>query len=796
MNKYLLSGGIIIFVIILTISLYFALKPKHNYPSKNDSSSNICKNNQTQCGTGCYDKSWQSCDKDKNICDSTNFSQDNDRCCVPPATLHDKIHVDAKGNQMKGGTECCQDEYWSSSGSTCCSTPVCGGFCCENTKYCDYSIVDDNEKNKTNNNPCVECPYDLCGKNCCLFNEKCFTGPAGSISCCNPYLWDPDKKICCNGSTGAISGINCKPGGNPKCTNPVCNTQKTCIAKDTCCDDVYDNNGKLYICVDQNFTPSCCPSKDSILDKCQLLKNGQYICCDEEFTLDTDLQRCVQICGNQKCDPNLSSCVGTSDFQYCKTKDCLWDGSSTPDPPNVGKNNVIFSYNGLKGLKYYYAFPTDINISQNLKRTVTYQEIDTYNKCKIDDCTGKIKEEGGSSTFDINTHKCIGNYSASSLLPSISTQPPCPYPGSCVSDNGQLTGQICLNKGVPQKAYNGNVNNVFNMQIGDCICNPGEVPSTDNCKIYDDSLCNNFGTLNNTTGKCDCTNSTGDYCENNKQCPKNCSGNGTCNYINGICTCNDNYTYSDCSEPVIRIGDQIYNTWIFRWWNGTEIVNTQFLDNGNGSLITNKSDTADSQVYKYTIDSTNENIIQLSAYYPTQKYYGIPSVPYWTSNPITLDPVTFTFDKNKNIYTSDISKTIIFNKNHLNFQSSPAIDDHYDMKTCVPGFGPLNDCSRKLFLNTSITVNMDCRGSTVWWDTLDRSCKDTLGSSASVIEKKDQTCDVDNCDAGNWRYACNVSDFYAQKSLTKDKIDATRCDYSSVVASGDFLLPNGFMKYN
>jgi hypothetical protein len=793
MNIYIIIS-IIIFIIILSVSLYFSLRP-NNKPS---SFLNTCKNNQTQCGTGCYDKIWQSCDKDKNICDSMNFSQDNDECCIFPKNLHDKIQVDDKGNQKKVGKACCQDEYWSSSGNVCCPTPVCGGFCCENEKYCDYSIVGDNEKNKTNNNPCVECPYDLCGKNCCLFNEKCFTGPSGTTSCCNPYLWDPDKKICCNGSTGAVSGINCKPGGNPQCTNPVCNKQQTCISNDTCCNDVYDKDGKPYICINQNFAPTCCP-KDGILDKCQLLKNGQYICCEDGFILDTDLQRCVQICGNQKCDPNLSSCVGTNDgFKYCQTKDCVWDASSNYDPPNVGKNNVIFSYNGPKGLKYYYAFPTSVDINENLNRSITYQEKGNNNKCKIDDCTGKIKEEGGTSIFDINSHKCIGNYSASSLLPPIAKQPPCPHSGSCVIENEQLTGQICLNStGDSQKAYNGNVNNIFKMQIGDCICNKGEDPATNNCKIYDDSLCNNFGTLNNTTGKCECTNSTGDYCQNNIQCPTNCSGNGTCNYNNGICTCNDNYTNSNCLEPVIRIGDPIYNTWIFRWWNGTEIVNTQFFDNGNGSLITNKFDTADSQVYKYTTDSTNENTIQLSAYYPTQKYYGIPSVPYWNpKSEIILDPVTFTFYKNKNIYTSDISKTIIFNKNHLNFQSSPNIYDNPDMNKCVEGFGPINDCSRKLYLNTPSTVNMNCRGSSVSWDTLNQSCKDTLGSNASVIQEKSLTCDEDNCDAGNWRYACTVSDFYAQKNLSPDIIKDNRCIYTSYTPSDQFLLPNGFMKYN
>ena len=142
MNIYIIIT--IIFIVILSVSLYFGLRPNNKpLPSSN---SNTCKENQTQCGTGCYDKKWQSCDSEKQICDSQNFSQENNQCCISPETLHDKIQIDEKGNQKIVGTECCRDEYWSSSGNVCCSKPVCGGFCCENTKYCDYSIVDDNKK--------------------------------------------------------------------------------------------------------------------------------------------------------------------------------------------------------------------------------------------------------------------------------------------------------------------------------------------------------------------------------------------------------------------------------------------------------------------------------------------------------------------------------------------------------------------------------------------------------------------------------------------------------------------------
>jgi hypothetical protein len=581
MNIYLISG-IIIFIIILAVSLYFGLRPDIKpLPS----SSNTCKNNQTQCGTGCYDKTWQSCDSTKQICDSKNFSQNNDTCCIFPEILNDKIQVDDKGNKKKVGTECCRDEYWSSSGNVCCSNPVCGGFCCENTKYCDYSIVGDNEKNNKNNSPCTECPYDLCGKNCCLFNEKCFTGPSGTTYCCNPHLWDPDKKICCNGSTGAISGINCKPGGNPKCINPPCNEQEFCIADDICCDNIYDKSGKTYSCVDQNFNPICCP-KDDILSKCQALKNGQYICCEDGFIIDEDSQRCVQICGNQKCDPNLSSCVGSNEYKYCQTKGCVWDTKSNYDPPNYG-DNIIFSYKSSEGPKYYYASPTNSDISKKLNRSITYQEIDKDNKCKETDCNGKINEEGALSYFDIETHKCIGNYSHSDIkgFPTADSKPPCPSEGSCVIENGQPTGQICLNnEGIPQKAYNGpNKTSIggITLNSGYCICNQNDDPTNDNCKNIDVSktfcpvplnsdfegilsldtgncsylynnnifnnlneLCSNFDTDENTYGRCYKISA------NNYKTDKICNRGETCLLENGMYTCVNNSSY--CGQ---------YGTW-------------------------------------------------------------------------------------------------------------------------------------------------------------------------------------------------------------------------------------------
>lgn len=585
MNIYLISG-IIIFVIILSVSLYFGLRP-NNKPSPSPSS-NTCKDTLTQCGTGCYDKQLQSCDSVKQICDSRNFSQENDKCCISPETLHDKIQIDDKGNKKKVGAECCKEEYWSSSGNTCCPNPVCGGFCCENTKYCDYGIIDHNEKNKKNNNPCISCPYDLCGKNCCPSNEKCFTGPNGNTNCCLPQLWDPDTKICCNGSTGAVLGVNCKPGGNPKCENPICNKQQTCIANNVCCDNIYDNN-KIYSCVDQGFNPICCPKGD-ILDKCQALNNGQYICCDDTFSLDENTQRCFQICGTAKCDPNLSACGGTKNFQYCQTKGCAWNTNSNYNPSNYGEN-IIFSYNyndndNVNRTKYYYAIPTDSDITQNLKRTITFNETDKENKCQVVDCSGKINEEGASSIFDIDKHTCIGNYNYDKILnfKSISSQPQCPSEGSCVIKDEVLTGQICLNKnGTPQKAYNGSVKTSIDgttINPGDCICNEND-PEIDTCKkidlnnkfcpvplnsdfkgilsldtgncsyLYNNSifknlndLCANFDTDDSTHGRCY------KISENTYKTDKICNGGYTCLLENGIYKCENNGSY--CGQ---------YGTW-------------------------------------------------------------------------------------------------------------------------------------------------------------------------------------------------------------------------------------------
>ncbi len=547
MNIYFKSG-IIIFVIILFIFLFFIFKPHNIDPSP---STNTCKDDLISCGTGCYDKKWQSCDKDKQICDLQNFSQENNKCCISPENLHNKIQIDDKGNTKIVGSACCKDEYWSSVGNTCCSKPVCGGFCCENTLYCNYDIVDDNKKNNKNNNPCTKCEYNLCGQNCCLINEKCFTGPSGNISCCIPELWDPDTKICCNGSTGAKVGIDCNTGGKSKCTNPICNDQQTCIAENKCCDNIHDTNNNLYKCVDQNLNPICCKIDDIKNNKCQQLKNGNYICCDNNFTLDENSQRCFQICGDNKCDPKIYNCVGSDSYQYCQTKGCIWDSNSVYNPPDFG-GKIIFSYNkpGDNTTKYYFAEPENADIGTSLKRTLTYSEIDKDNKCTIDDCTKKISEEGASSEFHIDTHKCIGTYNHSNVkdFPSIKSNPTCPYDTSCVMENNNLTGQICLNsKGLPQKAYNGNVNNIFNMQIGDCICNNGESPNIDNCKIYDDSLCSNHGTPNETTGKCDCRGDShfiGDICKYSRN--TTCSGHGNVSN-DGKCFCDLGFSGTNCS---------------------------------------------------------------------------------------------------------------------------------------------------------------------------------------------------------------------------------------------------------
>jgi hypothetical protein len=787
MNIYFKSGIIMFSLILVSIILYFIFKP-HN---DKQSPLNNCKDNKIQCGTGCYDKKWQSCDSKKQICDSHNFSQDENKCCISPETLHNKTQIDEKGNKKIIGTECCKDEYWSEQGNVCCDRPVCGGFCCENTKYCDYSIVDDNIKNKTNNNPCVKCENILCGLNCCPVGKNCYTGPTNTLFCCNHQLWDPDTKICCDGSTGAVNGVNCHPGGNPKC-NPNCNEQQTCIVNNVCCDNVYDENNNLYSCIDQNFNNICCP-KEGIKNKCQLLKNGQYICCDSDFTLDEKNQRCFEICGTTTCDPNLFTCAGTDMYKYCQTKGCLWDTNSNYDPPNY-VNNIIFSYKDKNNLtKYYYANPTDVDISQNLKRTITFNEIDKEKKCQEKDCEGKVNEEGASSIFDIKTHKCIGKYDSKEIInfPSASSNPPCPYEGSCVLENGMPTGQICLNMGTPQKAYNSTINNIFNMEIGDCICNEKDDPKKDNCKVYDSSLCNNFGTPDEQTGKCNCVNSSGDKCQYNKPCPNNCSNNGNCNYMYNTCTCNDNYTSKDCSEPVIRFGDIKYRNWIFRWSDGSKTLNTTFKD--TGTMLINTTD--ETKFFLYKIDDNDINKVSLSRnMLSPSPSYGIPSFGILFGN--NYDPVAFTFDKTKNIYTSLDSKTIIFNSNHLNYQSSIDCDDNPQMNICVSGYGPPGDCSRKLFSNTPVTVNMNCRGSSVSWSELDQSCKDTLGSSASVIHETNLTCAEDNCSAGNWRYACSVPNFYASKYLTQDTINSQRCIGSSTIDSTQFLSPNGFIKYN
>jgi hypothetical protein len=492
-----------------------------------------------------------------------------------------KTRIDDKGNIVRIGSVCCKPENWSTEGNTCCAEKVCGPYCCMQTEYCDHNIL----KNHPDKNPCTNCQTDLCGEVCCdeKNNEKCYRipgikGSPDTYKCCNPLLWDTVNLICCGpsgctgptgstGSTGATGSTGSTGPIKTPCGDSSCNEQQTCI-NETCCDNIYDADNKPYKCLDQYRDLTCCPTDSSSFKKCQKMNNDYYMCCNDGYTFDQKYQSCFQICGNQLCDPGQTTCItvkdGSQDHSYCQTKNCQWQPNYSYNPPNFNNSNIIFSYNGDSGTKYYYAIPDDDNISSKLQRISQVSEEQNYNKCTLSDCIGKISEEGSATSYDIQNDICTGTFNSSGLkeFQPISTNPKCPLDSSCVKNsNNRYTGQICMNHaGTPQLSYNGPVPNAFNLNKGDCICGENDDEQIDSCKKVNKNNCSNQGYPNFNTGICDCTDPT-NYKGDNCQCYKDiCNGEG--NIINcQTCSC----------YPLVC-------------GNGTCSLNTNLFGYGNGSI--------------------------------------------------------------------------------------------------------------------------------------------------------------------------------------------------------------------
>ena len=570
MNIYYIiaiCGFVLIFVAVLVYIFNNHNSNKPVTPSKTG-----CPQNLSQCGTGCYDKKIYACDASNMICNMDNYSQENNKCCISPEMLFNKTRIDEHGNVIKIGSECCNPDNWSTNGNTCCPIKVCGPYCCEKTEYCDHNIL----KNKPGVNPCTNCPTELCGTQCCdeKNNEQCYRipnlkGPDTNI-CCNPLFWDSVNLICCGpsgctGSTGSSGTTGSTGPVETPCGSVICNSQQTCINNETCCDNIFDDSGNPYKCLDQYNDPTCCVKN---MTNCKKMQNGYYMCCDDGYTFDENSQSCFKICGNELCDPKEKICItvkdGSEEYSYCQSKNCQWQPNYSYDPPNFNNSNIIFSYNDKNETKYYYAIPDDANISTHLQRVSKVAEDQYYNKCTLSDCKGKISEEGSSTNYDIQDDICMGFFNSKGIkeFQPISTNPKCPLDSSCVKDaNNKYTGQICMNSaGSPQLSYNGPVPNTFNLNKGDCICNSNDDEKLDNCKKIDKSNCSNHGYPNFVTGLCECSDPT--------------------NYKGDKCQC-----YKDiCNQEGDIIDCQTCKCYPLACKNGTCSLNTNFFGYGNGSI--------------------------------------------------------------------------------------------------------------------------------------------------------------------------------------------------------------------
>ena len=477
---------------------------------------------------------------------------------------------------------CCKNELWGKDTKgydICCDKPLCGNICCDKTQICG--------KDKNGNPIC--CDSELCGDICCESNKPCKTDgdnkiccgdsywgkdKDGNMKCCDKLLCgdiccdtgeecDPDLKKCIACKTITCEGDCCEQGktcykGDTKkiccdkepCGDNCCNKTQTCMPDKTCCDIPCKNNTKCckpgYTCINNDI---CCQSDvkcvDEIgnpicynIDQCGKDKNGNCICCKIGEKYDPVSFKCKTYCGNEElCDIDTQYCVKENDkFVGCANKNCVWS-SYTYDPPTIidnGKNIDVCSSNN----KYYITNnPTDINGNiiplSSLKRTsyVTQDKSILYD-CTLGNCKDKINEVNMQfiNYDNIDTlKKCSATFDCNKLE---SNKNICPltHTESCCKDNtGKFTGQICPSNRICYK--------------GDCVCNQGDDPTTDNCILYD---CGKNGLADFSSGNfvCHCDKDfTGIKCQYGKN--TTCQTHGDPNY-DGSCKCYTGFTGSNC----------------------------------------------------------------------------------------------------------------------------------------------------------------------------------------------------------------------------------------------------------
>ena len=573
---------------------------------------------ENQCNNTCISNT-QVCDSKQNFCDKSKYNPESKLCCDGNKITQTKYSTDGTTKKIIG-YECCENNFWADKQNICCDHKPCNGYCCDKSKGCDISIKD--------KNPCRDCNKPLCGgKECCndVNNEMCFysnDGPTGPIQqyCCDPKLWDPDKKVCCTKDTK-----DCTPGGSYigptgptgfcptnyiNCGNvSCCNPQQRCIGT-ICCDskNIAINEKGDSICYNQ--------------DNCHKLKDkDEYLCCTSPLLFNEDKQECGIFCGTNFCDSN-QSCQDFKDVDgkiinsKCINNGCTWN-NYTYNPPLLNNNYNLCSINyGTQtnpSYKYYtVSDPDDLKTSGKfLERIGTTTERSGENLCTEGNCNEKISEIGAVEYSFSTDNTCSVTFDCKSILPSNNNKCILGDDDQCCfktdnQGNKIYTGQICMDSaGNKLSCYSGpQVKLPPNNEIlspGDCICD-GDAQK-DNCKVFNNTTCNKQGTPDYKNGICICNQNSGyigNYCQYSRN--NTCSNNGFPD-LQGNCTCDPGYIGSNCAtEKDLNWIVNINNTEYF----GTVEPKVEY-DQGNGKIIGNITFSIGSNMYSFSYYINNDN---------------------------------------------------------------------------------------------------------------------------------------------------------------------------------------------